>query len=243
LDAKLVGVGAQPARPTGLVLFAQEGGRSILTVFGYQGHHPPHDAGGFLDFVEAIAPPDVFAAVRDAEPLGDIVAYRFPANIRRRYERLRRFPAGFLVFGDAISSTNPAYALGMSVSALQAIALRDTLAGGDRDLARRFFRAAAKPVNMAWQAAVGADLALPQVEGPRPLPVRIIGGYLARALRAAERDSEVAQQFLRVASLQDPSTRLFRPAIALRVQRDSLRRRPAPPHPRSGYLHHRPRSR
>ena len=46
----------------------------------------------FLAFVETIAPPDVFTAICDAEPLDDIVAYRFPANLRRRYERLRRFP-------------------------------------------------------------------------------------------------------------------------------------------------------
>jgi 2-polyprenyl-6-methoxyphenol hydroxylase-like FAD-dependent oxidoreductase len=228
LDAKVVGIGAHPSRPTGMVLFAQEDGWSILTVFGYEGHHPPRDAEGLLDVVEAIAPPDVFAAIRDAEPVDDIVVYRFPANVRLRYERLRRFPPGFLVFGDAVCSTNPAYALGMSTAALQAVSLRDTLAGGDRDLARRFFRAATKPLNGAWQSAVGADLALPQVKGPRPLPVRIIGGYIARVLRVGEHDHLVARQFLRVASLQDPTARLFRPAIALRVLGHTLRRHPAP---------------
>jgi flavin-dependent dehydrogenase len=227
LGQKFVTIGAEPGRPTGLVLFAEED-RWILTVIGYDRHHPPTDPDGFLAFVETIAPSDVLAAIRDAEPLDDIVAYRFPANLRRRYERVRRFPAGLLVLGDALCSTNPAYALGMSAAALQAAALQDTLAGGDRQLARRFFRAAAKPVNLAWQLAVGADLALPQVQGPRPLPVRVINAYVNRVLTAAERDPAVAERFFRVASLQDPATRLFRPSTARRVVLGNLRRRPEP---------------
>jgi 2-polyprenyl-6-methoxyphenol hydroxylase-like FAD-dependent oxidoreductase len=225
---KFVAIGAEPGRPTGLVFFAEEQGRWILTLIGYDRHHPPTDPDAFLAFVQTIAPPDVFAAIRDAEPLDDIVAYRFPANLRRRYDRVRRFPAGLLVFGDALCSTNPAYALGMSVAALQAAALQDTLAGGDRDLARRFFRAAAKPINMAWQLTTGSDLALPQVLGPRPLPVRIINAYINRVLTAAEREPAVAEQFLRVAALHDPVTRLFRLPTALRVLLNSLRRRPTP---------------
>jgi 2-polyprenyl-6-methoxyphenol hydroxylase-like FAD-dependent oxidoreductase len=223
--AKIVGVGAEPGRPTGLVLFAEEEDRWILTLFGYQGHHPPTDAQAFLGFVEAVAPPDVFAEVRDAEPLDEVVAYRFRANLRRRYERLRRFPAGLLVFGDAICSTNPAYGLGMSVAALQAVALREALAGGDRDLARRFFRAAAKPVGVAWQMTVGADLSLPQVQGPRPLPVRVVNAYAKRVQIAAEHDSVVAERMLRVASLQDRPPRLFRPSTVRRVLLGNLRQR------------------
>jgi hypothetical protein len=81
---------------------------------------------------------------------------------------------------------------------------------------------------MAWQLTVGSDLALPQVQGPRPLPVRMINAYVNRVLTAAERDPAVAEQFLRVAALQDPVTRLFRLSTARRVLLGSLRRHPAP---------------
>lgn len=113
----------------------------------------------------------------------------------------------------------------MTVAALEALVLRDCLRDGAADLARRFFREASKTVQVAWRTAVGSDLALPEVEGDRPLSVRLTNTYLDRVLRAAEVDAYVAQEFLRVTGMVAPPSTLGRPAFVARVIRGNLRRR------------------
>ena len=221
---KAILVGPRPGRLRGLGLIAQEGNHWLLTLFGYgAADRPPTDENAYLEFAATVAPPDVLAAIRDAEPLDEIVTHAFPANQRRRYEQLKRFPDGLLVVGDAISSFNPIYGQGMSVAALEAMALRQCLARGEQRIAHRFFRAGAKVVDHAWEMAIGADLALPEIEGRRPLSVRVANAYTERLLRVAERDPVVAAAFNDVCDMLAPPQHVLRPNVAWRVLRGNLR--------------------
>ncbi|MFI6638966.1 FAD-dependent oxidoreductase [Streptomyces sp. NPDC050504] len=224
-DKKVVIVGARPGRPTGATFLQHGDDHWMLTLIGYGGHHPPTDPGDFLEFAKPIVPPDVFEVLCAAEPLDAPVAHRYPASVRRRYERLDRFPEGLLVFGDAVCSFNPVYGQGMSAAALQAEALRDALARGGEQLPRRFFKAAARRIEVAWRMALGSDLSLPEVAGPRPLPVRVLNAYFDRLMTAAERDSALTQEFVKVSALLSPPTILFTPATIGRVVLGNLRRR------------------
>ena len=225
---KLVLVTARPDRPRALALFAQEGGRWLLTAGGYgPDHRPPSDPRDFAAFAAALAPPDVAAALREAEPPGDIATHGFPAALRRRYDKLRRFPRGLLVAGDAICSFNPLYGQGMTVAAAEAAALRACLASdGDRDLARRYFARARPPVEDAWRLSTGADLALPVVAARAPLPVRAVNAYMRRLRAVATHDPQVAEAFVQVIGMRARPPRVLRPATMRRVLRGSASQDP-----------------
>ena len=214
---------ATPAIPRGALLAATEGERHIVTAAGMGDDAPPTDPQRFEHFLTRLPCSDIAVALADAEPLDAPVAFRFPASVRRRYERRGRFPRGLLVLGDAVCSFNPVYGQGMTVAALQATALRDELARSDPPRARRYFRRIAALIDPPWTVAAGADLAHPQVMGPRGPTVRILNRYLPRLHAAAAHDPVSATAVLRVTGLLDPPTALLRPD---RLARVLLRRRP-----------------
>ncbi len=214
---RLTLIGPRPGRPRAFSLFAQEEGRWLLTLAGYGEQRPPTDVEGFETFMEDVAPPDLLRALRDGEPLGPIVSHGTPANLRRHYERLRRFPDGLLVAGDAICSFNPLYGQGMTVGAVEAEALSENLRRGERGLRRRQLRAASRIVDHAWQMAIEGDLALPEVGGKRPLSVRLGHTYTERVQANAESDGDMVAAFGRVALMLDRPSRLMSPSVALRA--------------------------
>jgi 2-polyprenyl-6-methoxyphenol hydroxylase-like FAD-dependent oxidoreductase len=213
---------ATPELPRAYFLVAQEPGedgsaRWAAGFGGYAGDHVEPTLEAMRDRARAVGVAEIASLAERGEALGPVIRYHFPYSQRRRYERLQRFPRGYLLLGDALASFNPIYGQGMTAAACQAIALDAALAGGEDGLARRFFRAAAKVIDTPWQLAVGGDLALPNVPGPRPLPVRIINAYIARLQRAATHDAKIALAFIRVIHLVAAPASLFSPGVFLRV--------------------------
>jgi 2-polyprenyl-6-methoxyphenol hydroxylase-like FAD-dependent oxidoreductase len=220
----LVVAGSSPNWRNGAVLFQTED-RWIVSIGGYLGDLAPKDEQMFAAYARSLPTSGAYDIVSRNEPLTDFATYRFNANLRRRYERLVRFPKNYLVFGDALCSFNPVFGQGMTVAAQEASVLRECLAaGGNTDLARRFFHAVQPAIDIPWDIAVGNDLRHPQVAGPRSAKVKFINWYVGRLHKAARHDARLTDAFLRVANLKAPPERLLHPSVVARVISGNLRR-------------------
>ncbi len=220
----IVVAGSGPNWRNGVIAY-HSADRWIVSIGGYLGDHAPVDAQMFAAYAGSLPTSEIYDIVAHAEPVSDFVSYRYPANLRRRYERLAQFPKNYLVFGDALCSFNPVYGQGMTVAAEEATLLQRALREGTADLARRFFGLAGVAVDTPWDIAVGNDLRHPQVQGARPAKVRFINWYIGKLHQAARHDAWLAIAFLRVANLMAPPPSLLHPAIIARVIRGHLRPR------------------
>jgi len=206
-------------RRGGLAL-AVEGDRWLVTLVGLAGERPPADRDGFTAYARSLWTSDLDDLVTGAAPVGDASTGAFPAYLRRRYDRLRRVPGGFVPVGDAVCSLNPLYAQGMSVAVREAAALGHVLdRHGPQRVGPAFFRSTTPIVDHAWALATGADLGHPELEGARTFGWRVLDGYLGRLLPVAHRDPVVAGAFMAVSGMVEPPRHLMHPRIAWRVLR------------------------
>lgn len=208
-----------PPRTRGGMAAPVEDDRWVVNLNGVHGDDPPDEFADFPAFAASLPTPALERLLEAHSPVsGTVEQYPFPSNRRYRYEALDRFPDGLVVVGDAVASYNPVYAQGMSVAALEALVLHRALSTGGREgFALRFFEAVEPVVDVAWLLAIGSDLEFPQSTGPKPPGTDLAGRYRSRLTRRAHDDGALANDFLRVLSMERPPTSLFRPGVLWRV--------------------------
>lgn len=232
LDGRLGGlVTPYPGQPRGGAVLRQEGNRFIVLLAAMIGEEIPVDDVGMLAYADSLACPDIAAVMRQSTPLGEPVRFTYPSSRWQHYEALDGYLGGFLVIGDALCGLNPIYGQGITVAALEALALRRLLRPGGTaptaapvsatDLPRLYFREAGKLVGEAWATAASADLRFPQVEGKRQPGAGLINAYLVKYRAAASVDPVLGRTFLRVANMIDKPTRLLSAGHMLRVFRSA----------------------
>jgi 2-polyprenyl-6-methoxyphenol hydroxylase-like FAD-dependent oxidoreductase len=223
LAEKVVVAGASQDQPLGLGMLFYEDGVWNVTTFGVGKVEPPHDFSGMCDLADEIVPPHVAAALRLGEPVGDVAFHKYPTSRWRRYDKLDRFPAGIIPFGDAVVSFNPTYGQGMTMTSLQAGHLRRVLATPGADLARELARATAKTTFPVWQMNAIGDLTLHRASGPMPWWYAPVGNLFDQFLGAAETDPVLAEWFLRRFSLLDSLYMVPSPRLVGRTVRHNMR--------------------
>jgi 2-polyprenyl-6-methoxyphenol hydroxylase-like FAD-dependent oxidoreductase len=211
------------AQPHFGVMIAQEDGTHIVTLGGLLGQRPASTEADYRQFAQGLPDPAIADALVDATPVTDLQPSHFPSSRRRRYDRMRSFPDGLVALGDSLAAFNPMYGQGMTVAALEAVALRGMLSrGAFRPL--KFLARAHRIADVAWKISTGGDLRYEQVQGRRAPDMKIMNRYLDRLTAAAQTDPVLARKFLRVAGFVERPESMFAPSIAWRV----LRPRKAP---------------
>jgi 2-polyprenyl-6-methoxyphenol hydroxylase-like FAD-dependent oxidoreductase len=212
-----------PPATRGGLLQTIEGARWHVTLGGRLGDHPPTDIAGFREFAESLVSPKLFDAIADLTPLDAIAGFRYPASIRRRFEKLTEFPEGLLVIGDALCTLNPIYGQGMSSAAMQARALGPLLAETLRDkhsltgLWRTFFPVAAQIVAAPWAQAGSVDLAYPGTIGVRPASFAASQQFSRALTQLSFEDAGVHKLVIEVMQFVKPQSAFRDPALVERV--------------------------
>ena len=207
------------------VLLPVEDDMWLCTLVGWFGDHPPADQAGYLEWTRGLPVMEFHETIKDAAFCSPIAIHKFPANRRRHYESLARFPEQLVVIGDALCSFNPIYGQGMTTGALGAatldVALKDHARSAGRGklegFARRFQKQLGKAIDAPWMTVLGEDFRYAQAGGKRPIWAKPMGWYTSRVYRLAREDEHVSRRFLQVMHLMEKPTILFEPYVLRRV--------------------------
>lgn len=223
--------GRAPHNPRAGLILAIENNRWHVTLGGVAGLHPETDEESFLQFARELADPSIYEALRIAKPVSPIRAYRTPENRLRHFEKLERWPTGFIVTGDAVCAFNPIYGQGMTVSALDALTLQDCLQEQQQishtNFEQHFQRQLAKTVAAPWLIASGEDLRWSGVhmQGAHvPLTLGLQHRYLDLVLQAATTDMQLSMLYQAVIGMLAPPEALAQPRIITHVLWSTIKR-------------------
>lgn len=194
-----------------------EGQRWMVTAGAWFNEQPATDEASFLSYLQSLPVPDLHQAVEGVRRLAPLQRYRMPGGLRRHYEKMTRWPEGFLVVGDAVCSMNPLYSQGMSASALQV----ETLMSRLKHLLSgtiRFHKVQAEicaSVDLPWEQAASIEQQFETQSKSVSWSTRLKQAYFKRLVSASAVNHQIAIAMLKVNNLIASPASLYAPHLAI----------------------------
>jgi 2-polyprenyl-6-methoxyphenol hydroxylase-like FAD-dependent oxidoreductase len=211
-----------------------ENNRWLVTLAGYSGDRTPQDNDSFAEYAKGLANLELYNVLRTMKPVTDVKVFSVPATVNRHYEKLSRFPAGLVVMGDAKCAFDPVFGQGMSVAALEAVALDDMLAKevahSKATFPQRFHKKAAEIVFTPLLMGTSEDFRYPGTVGEKAFFMPFMQWYSLQVFELSAFDKVVYEAFRDAMSLLAGPEVLFQPAVAWKVLKHAFgkKHQPAP---------------
>ena len=169
----------------------------------------------YLTFAQNLPEQALYEAIKEATPVTQIYGYRRTENRLRCLERLKRWPAGFIVIGDAVCTFNPIYGQGMTVSAEEALLLDTCLRSMKqrRNFAHDFQKKLSRILTFPWQLATSSDRRVAEEHRTKKFSERFADSLIA----LLPKDQEVLLTFLEVVHMIRSPFALAHPTILAKV--------------------------
>jgi 2-polyprenyl-6-methoxyphenol hydroxylase-like FAD-dependent oxidoreductase len=197
-----------------------EGNRYIVTLMGY--HNAVNekevlkdDDNGFIELSKKLPRLDIYQEIENATPLTETSLYRIPHIVWRRFDRME-LPEGLLLIGDTFCRIDPVFGQGMSISILEALALKKLLEKHKHapDLfTKSFHKKAAEIISPIWNMVITEDFRYPATSGKMPFGLTIQQWYAKNIFVLSSKNQEVYDTFVKVMNLVRPITSLMKPSI------------------------------
>jgi 2-polyprenyl-6-methoxyphenol hydroxylase-like FAD-dependent oxidoreductase len=212
-----------PGNTKGGILYPQDNGLHVMSLFGQSRDYPPGEEAAFMEFLARCETPLLHQVMARSETVSEIATSRSTANRWRHYERQAAPAGGFVALGDAYGTFNPVLGQGVTCACLGSLLLGETIEEVDGDLSRLpavFHGALAARLGYPWQTAVGFDLRFPDTVGERPVPsaeAMEFGRYMDVIAQLATADVQVLESMLLANQTFDPDA-LRDPALVAKAK-------------------------
>jgi 2-polyprenyl-6-methoxyphenol hydroxylase-like FAD-dependent oxidoreductase len=207
-----------PLKKCGGGLSPIEKDRVMVTVFGYGFESIPKKEADFLQFAKNLQQKDIYNFILNAQPDNDVQVYRFPVLRRIHFEKLKRFPDRLIMIGDAFCRIDPIFGQGMSIAALETVALKKELEKRAHryDLSRishSVHRRFSKVIDIPWLIALSEDFRYEHTQGPKPVGLSFLMWYVKKVILACEVNQIIYTKLINVLHLKAHPITLFAPSV------------------------------